>query len=131
MFIVYAHIGLFPVDADQFETLRESLGKLKLSDAALSFEPEKNSAMGFGFRCGFLGLLHMDIVQERLEREYNLDLIVTAPSVVYKVMTTKGEEILVDTPSKLPGASERDSILEPYVKIEMLAPTLYTGKFSL
>lgn len=114
------------MDADQFETLRESLGKLRLNDAAISFEPEKNSAMGFGFRVGFLGLLHMDIVQERLEREYNLDLIVTAPSVVYKVITTKGEELLVDTPAKLPGVSERQSILEPYVKVEMLTPTSYT-----
>lgn len=119
--------GLFPVDADQFEVLRESLGKLKLSDAAISFEPEKNSAMGFGFRVGFLGLLHMDIVQERLEREYNLDLIVTAPSVVYKVLTNRDEEISIDTPAKLPPATERKAIYEPYVRVEMLAPTDYTG----
>jgi len=123
--MVYA--GLFPVEADQFEVLRESLGKLKLNDAAISFEPEKNSAMGFGFRVGFLGLLHMDIVQERLEREYNVDLIVTAPSVVYKVITNKDEELLVDTPAKLPPATERKEIQEPYVRVEMLSPTDYTG----
>lgn len=94
--------GMFPTDADQFEELREALEKLKLNDAALNYEPETSSAMGFGFRCGFLGLLHMEIVQERLEREYNLDLIITAPSVVYRVTTIKGEVLLIDNPSELP-----------------------------
>jgi len=94
--------GLFPIDADQFPDLREALEKLELNDAALSYEPETSSAMGFGFRCGFLGLLHMEIVQERLEREYNLDLIVTAPSVVYQITTIKGEVLTIDNPSHLP-----------------------------
>jgi GTP-binding protein LepA len=119
--------GMFPIDADQFEDLREALDKLKLNDAALHFEPETSSAMGFGFRCGFLGLLHMEIVQERLEREYNLDLIITAPSVVYKVITLKGEELYIDNPSNLPSANERDRIEEPYVKVEMITPETYVG----
>jgi GTP-binding protein LepA len=119
--------GMFPIDADQFEDLREALDKLKLNDAALHFEPETSSAMGFGFRCGFLGLLHMEIVQERLEREYNLDLIITAPSVVYKVITLKGEELYIDNPSNLPSAGERDRIEEPYVKVEMITPETYVG----
>ncbi|AFZ03468.1 translation elongation factor 4 [Calothrix sp. PCC 6303] len=119
--------GMFPIDADQFEDLREALDKLKLNDAALHFEPETSSAMGFGFRCGFLGLLHMEIVQERLEREYNLDLIITAPSVVYKVITLKGEELYIDNPSHLPSPNERDRIEEPYVKVEMITPETYVG----
>lgn len=119
--------GMFPIDADQFKDLREALDKLKLNDAALQFEPETSSAMGFGFRCGFLGLLHMEIVQERLEREYNLDLIITAPSVVYKVTTLKGEEIFIDNPSHLPSPNERQKIEEPYVKVEMIAPETYVG----
>ncbi|MGL5511458.1 MAG: translation elongation factor 4, partial [Microcoleaceae cyanobacterium] len=96
------YCGLFPTDADQYHELREALDKLKLNDAALAYEPETSSAMGFGFRCGFLGLLHMEIVQERLEREYNLDLIVTSPSVVYRVTTNKGEVLDIDNPSQLP-----------------------------
>ncbi|MDP5017831.1 elongation factor 4 [Anabaena sp. UHCC 0187] len=119
--------GMFPIDADQFEDLREALEKLELNDAALQYEPETSSAMGFGFRCGFLGLLHMEIVQERLEREYNLDLIITAPSVVYKVVTIKGEELYIDNPSRLPGPNERDRIEEPYVKVEMITPETYVG----
>jgi GTP-binding protein LepA len=119
--------GLFPTDADQFEDLRESLDKLKLSDAALSFEPETSSAMGFGFRCGFLGLLHMEIVQERLEREYNLDLITTAPSVVYRVTTIKGEVLLIDNPSKLPDVQHREKIEEPYVQVDMITPEQFVG----
>ncbi len=119
--------GMFPIDSDQFKDLREALDKLKLNDAALQFEPETSSAMGFGFRCGFLGLLHMEIVQERLEREYNLDLIITAPSVVYRVVTNKGEEIYIDNPSKLPSPNERDKIEEPYVKVEMITPETYVG----
>ena len=119
--------GMFPTDADQFPDLREALEKLKLNDAALSYEPETSSAMGFGFRCGFLGLLHMEIVQERLEREYNLDLIITAPSVVYKVTTNKGEELLIDNPSTLPDPQYREKIEEPYVQVDMITPEEYVG----
>ncbi|MBD0333922.1 MAG: elongation factor 4 [Cyanobacteria bacterium Co-bin13] len=119
--------GLFPTDADQFEELREALERLRLSDAALQYEPETSSAMGFGFRCGFLGLLHMEIVQERLEREYNLDLITTAPSVIYKVITVQGEEIYIDNPSTLPPPQEREKIEEPYVKVEMITPEEFVG----
>ncbi|WCJ37706.1 Elongation factor 4 [Euphorbia peplus] len=119
--------GLFPVDADQFPELRDALEKLQLNDAALKFEPESSSAMGFGFRCGFLGLLHMEIVQERLEREYNLSLITTAPSVVYKVNCTTGEIVECSNPSALPEAGKRRSIEEPLVKIEMLTPKDYIG----
>jgi GTP-binding protein LepA len=119
--------GLFPTDADQFEDLREALEKLKLSDAALNYEPETSSAMGFGFRCGFLGLLHMEIVQERLEREYNLDLITTAPSVVYRITTLKGEVLLIDNPSKLPDPQQREKIEEPYVQVDMITPEVYVG----
>jgi GTP-binding protein LepA len=119
--------GMFPIDADQFEDLREALEKLELNDAALHYEPETSSAMGFGFRCGFLGLLHMEIVQERLEREYNLDLIITAPSVVYKVITNKGEELYIDNPSRLPAPNDRERIEEPYVQVEMITPETYVG----
>ncbi len=119
--------GMFPVDADQYEDLREALEKLKLNDAALYYEPETSSAMGFGFRCGFLGLLHMEIVQERLEREYNLNLIITAPSVIYRVTTIKGEVTLVDNPSRLPGPQEREKIEEPYVQVDMITPEEYVG----
>ncbi len=119
--------GMFPIDADQYEDLREALEKLKLNDAALNYEPETSSAMGFGFRCGFLGLLHMEIVQERLEREYNLDLIITAPSVIYRVTTVKGEVIYVDNPSRLPGPQEREMMEEPYVQVDMITPEEYVG----
>lgn len=119
--------GLFPTDADQFGDLREALERLKLNDAALSYEPETSSAMGFGFRCGFLGLLHMEIVQERLEREYDLDLIVTAPSVVYRVTSVKGEIWQIDNPSTLPPPQEREKIEEPYVQVDMITPEEYVG----
>ncbi|MCV3215330.1 translation elongation factor 4 [Plectonema radiosum NIES-515] len=119
--------GMFPIDADQFEDLREALEKLELNDAALHYEPETSSAMGFGFRCGFLGLLHMEIVQERLEREYNLDLIITAPSVVYRVTTNKGEVLYIDNPSRLPAPNDREKIEEPYVQVEMITPETYVG----
>jgi GTP-binding protein LepA len=119
--------GLFPTDADQFPDLREALDKLSLNDAALKFEPETSSAMGFGFRIGFLGLLHMEIVQERLEREYNLDLIATAPSVVYQVTTIKGEVIMIDNPSRLPDPQHREKIEEPYVQLDMITPETYVG----
>ncbi|MGB7273323.1 MAG: translation elongation factor 4 [Geitlerinemataceae cyanobacterium] len=119
--------GLFPTDADRFEDLREALEKLKLNDAALNYEPETSSAMGFGFRCGFLGLLHMEIVQERLEREYDLDLITTAPSVVYRVTTIKGEVLRIDNPSTLPAPNEREKIEEPYIQMEIMTPEVYVG----
>ena len=119
--------GMFPTDADQFEDLREALTKLKLNDAALNYEPETSNAMGFGFRCGFLGMLHMEIVQERLEREYNLDLIVTAPSVIYRVTTTTDEILMIDNPSELPPPSARQQIEEPYVKLEIMTPQVYIG----
>ncbi len=119
--------GLFPTDADQYPDLREALDKLQLSDAALKYEPETSSAMGFGFRCGFLGLLHMEIVQERLEREYDLDLIVTAPSVIYKVNMINGEELMIDNPATLPDPQKRESIEEPYVRMEIYAPNEYNG----
>ena len=102
--------GLFPTDSDEYPNLKEALEKLKLNDAALSYEPETSSAMGFGFRCGFLGLLHMEIVQERLEREYDLDLIVTSPSVVYQVTTQKGEVMMIDNPSRLPEPNHMEKI---------------------
>ncbi|XP_074370055.1 translation factor GUF1 homolog, chloroplastic isoform X3 [Apium graveolens] len=119
--------GLFPIDSDQFSELRDALEKLQLNDAALKFEPETSSAMGFGFRCGFLGLLHMEIVQERLEREYNLTLITTAPSVVYRVHCVNGDTVECSNPSVLPEPGKRRSIEEPYVKIEMLTPKDYIG----
>ncbi|MEM9904741.1 MAG: translation elongation factor 4 [Cyanobacteria bacterium P01_D01_bin.44] len=119
--------GLFPTDSEQYKDLREALDKLRLNDAALKYEPETSSAMGFGFRCGFLGLLHMEIVQERLEREYNLDLITTAPSVIYKVTTLQGEVLMVDNPSELPEPQAREKIEEPYVKVEILTPEEFVG----
>ena len=119
--------GLFPTDADQYPDLREALDKLQLSDAALKYEPETSSAMGFGFRCGFLGLLHMEIVQERLEREYDLDLIVTAPSVIYKVKMIDGEIMMIDNPATLPDPQKRETIEEPYVRMEIYAPNEYNG----
>ena len=119
--------GLFPIDADQYPDLREALDKLQLSDAALKYEPETSSAMGFGFRCGFLGLLHMEIVQERLEREYDLELIVTAPSVVYQVKMINGEVLMIDNPATLPDPQKRDYIEEPYVKMEIYTPNEYNG----
>ncbi|AFZ36830.1 GTP-binding protein LepA [Stanieria cyanosphaera PCC 7437] len=119
--------GLFPTDSDQYEDLRDALEKLKLNDAALSYEPETSSAMGFGFRCGFLGLLHMEIVQERLEREYNLELITTAPSVIYRVTTIDGGVIEIDNPSLLPPPQKRLKIEEPYIKIEIVTPENFVG----
>lgn len=121
--------GLYPSESDDYENLRDAIGKLKLNDAALSYMPEASVAMGFGFRCGFLGLLHMDIVQERLEREYDLDIIVTAPSVVYRIILNgpDREEQLIDTPAKLPDPTMFQEIQEPYVRLEMITPTEYTG----
>ena len=122
---VYA--GLFPVSADDFPAFREALSKLCLNDAALFFEPESSEALGFGFRCGFLGMLHMEIVQERLEREYDLDLITTAPTVVYEVLNTKGEVFYIDNPSKLPEPNFIDEIREPIAKVSILVPQNYLG----
>jgi GTP-binding protein LepA len=126
--IPMVYCGLFPVDADDYESLRDALGKLRLNDAALAYEPESSGAMGFGFRCGFLGLLHMEIVQERLSREYDLDLILTAPSVVYKVSKgSTGEELIIDSPAKMPDLMREDKALEPYVRMEILTPSEYNG----
>lgn len=122
---VYA--GLFPVDAEQYEAFREALAKLKLNDSALFYEPESSEALGFGFRCGFLGLLHMEIVQERLEREYGLNLITTAPTVVFEVVNRKGELLKVDNPSKLPDQSLIQEMREPIVEAHILVPQVYLG----
>jgi len=121
------YCGLYPVETNDYEKLRDALEKLQLNDASLIYEPETSMALGFGFRCGFLGLLHMDIVQERLEREYDLSLIVTAPSVVYKVIQTNGEELWVDNPVKLPPIQKIDQILEPYVSASIMVPSDYGG----
>lgn len=122
---VYA--GMFPISADDYEAFRDALEKLRLNDAALFYEPESSSALGFGFRCGFLGMLHMEIIQERLEREYNLDLITTAPTVVYEVLTTKGETVHIDNPDKLPAANFIDEVREPIAKVNILVPQQYVG----
>ncbi len=122
---VYA--GLFPISSDDYEAFRDALGKLSLNDASLFYEPENSTALGFGFRCGFLGLLHMEIIQERLEREYDLDLITTAPTVVYEVVQTNGETIYVDSPSKLPPISNIAEIREPIAECNMLVPQEYLG----
>ncbi len=119
--------GIYPADGAKYEDLREALGKLQLNDASLSFEPETSLALGFGFRCGFLGLLHMEIIQERLEREYNLDLVTTAPSVIYKVVKTSGEELWCDNPTKLPSPAEIEYMEEPIVKASIMLPTDYVG----
>ncbi|WP_188151748.1 translation elongation factor 4 [Teredinibacter waterburyi] len=122
---VYA--GLFPVSSDEYESFRDALAKLTLNDASLFYEPESSDALGFGFRCGFLGMLHMEIIQERLEREYDLDLITTAPTVVYEVLTTKGETIYVDNPSKLPDIGLIEEMREPICEANMLVPSEYLG----
>lgn len=122
---VYA--GLFPVSADDFEEFREALAKLRLNDSALYYEPESSEALGFGFRCGFLGMLHMEIVQERLEREYQLNLITTAPTVVYEIVKTDGETVYVDNPSKLPPLASIREMHEPIVQANMLVPQQYLG----
>jgi GTP-binding protein LepA len=119
--------GLYPVDSADYEAFREALSKLRLNDAALHYEPETSQALGFGFRCGFLGMLHMEIVQERLEREYNLNLIITAPTVIYEVETTTGEVINIDNPSKLPPVEKIQEIREPIIYADILVPSEYLG----
>ena len=119
--------GIFPVEADDYENLREALSKLNLNDAALQYEPETSQALGFGFRIGFLGMLHMEIIQERLEREYDLDLITSAPTVIYEVITAKGDTITIDNPSKLPLPHEVQEILEPIIQANILVPQDYLG----
>jgi len=119
--------GMYPVDNDQYHDLKDALEKLKLNDSSITYEPETSSALGFGFRCGFLGMLHMEIAQERLEREYDLSLITTAPSVVYKVHKTDGEIIEIDNPANLPGPQYREYIEEPYVRVNIFTPKDYVG----
>lgn len=119
--------GLYPVDNDDYQDLKEALEKLKLNDSSITFEPETSSALGFGFRCGFLGMLHMEIAQERLEREYDLSLVTTAPSVVYKVYKTNGEVVEIDNPANLPAPAYREYIEEPYVKVQIITPNDYVG----
>ncbi|PWI34622.1 elongation factor 4 [Vibrio albus] len=122
---VYA--GLFPVSSDDYENFRDALGKLSLNDASLFYEPENSAALGFGFRCGFLGMLHMEIIQERLEREYDLDLITTAPTVVYEVEKTDGTALYVDSPAKLPAVNDIEEIREPIARCNILVPSDYLG----
>jgi len=119
--------GLYPTEANQYDALRDALEKLKLNDSSLRYEPEVSQALGFGFRCGFLGLLHMEIVQERLEREFDQDLITTAPSVVYQVMRADGELVMVENPSKMPEASKMEEIREPIVTVHLYMPQDYVG----
>jgi len=119
--------GIYPVESHQYDNLRAALEKLKLNDASFSYEPETSLALGFGFRCGFLGLLHMEIIQERLEREYNLKLISTAPNVIYKVVKTDGTELMIDNPASLPPVQEIESILEPYLKATIHIPQEFVG----
>jgi GTP-binding protein LepA len=119
--------GLYPIDSSDYEDLREALEKLELNDASLKYEPETSSALGFGFRCGFLGLLHMEIIQERIEREFNIPILTTAPSVVFRVTTTKGEVLEIDNPSKMPEPQKIEYIEEPYVKASIMVPNDYVG----
>jgi GTP-binding protein LepA len=119
--------GLYPIDSGDYDALRDAMEKLRLNDASFSFEPENSLALGFGFRCGFLGLLHMEIIQERLEREFNMELITTAPTVRYRVITTKGEELVVDSANKLPDVQYIDRILEPFILASVHVPNDYVG----
>src|SRR5262249_53068813 len=119
--------GLYPVDGDEYAELRESLEKLRLNDSSFTYEPETSGALGFGFRCGFLGLLHMEIIRERLEREYDLSLVATAPNVEYEAHMDDGSVEIVDNPSAMPAASSTEWIEEPYVTVTMLTPTEYVG----
>ena len=119
--------GLFPIDSDDYPDLRDALEKLVLNDAALSWEPETSDALGFGFRCGFLGLLHMDIVRERLEREYDLELLATMPSVEFDVTLTNGEELAVHNPSDMPDPGRIEEIREPYIRASVITPETVRG----
>src|SRR5699024_5647372 len=119
--------GIYPVNSEDYNGLREALERLELNDASLQYEPETSQALGFGFRTGFLGLLHMEIIQERIEREFKIDLITTAPSVIYEVVKTDGESIQVDNPSKMPDPTTIEEILEPYVKAQIMVPNDYVG----
>lgn len=119
--------GIYPIDASQYEDLKDSLFKLKLNDASLVFEPETSKALGFGFRCGFLGLLHMEIIEERIEREFNINIIATSPSVIYEVHLTNGDILHLDSPSKFPEAQRIDCIMEPYIKTNIFVPSEYIG----
>ena len=122
---VYA--GIFTISSDDYEDFRDALAKLTLNDASLFYEPETSDALGFGFRCGFLGMLHMEIIQERLEREYDLDLITTAPTVVYEILKKDGSVIAVDNPSALPDSAEIDEMREPIVRASILVPQEHLG----
>ena len=123
----FVYCGLYPIDSKRYEDLKEALEKLKLNDASLEFVPEVSKALGFGFRCGFLGLLHMDITRERIEREFKIDMIATSPSVVYEVIKTNGEKVLVDNPSKMPEKVNIKEITEPYIKASIFTPSTYIG----
>ena len=125
--IPMVYSGIYPVDGAKYDELKEALEKLQINDAALNFEPETSVALGFGFRCGFLGLLHMEIIQERIEREFNLDIITTAPSVIYKVTKTDGEVIDITNPTNLPKPTEIAYMEEPVVKASIIAPKDYVG----
>ena len=119
--------GLYPIDSSKYNQLKEALLKLKLSDASLVFEPETSVALGFGFRCGFLGLLHMEIIEERIEREFVIDIIATSPSVIYEVIMTDETKVEIDSPSKMPDPAKVSKILEPYVKTNIYVPSEYVG----
>lgn len=127
----FVFAGLYPIETDRFEELRDALDKLKLNDSSISYEPETSAALGFGFRVGFLGLLHMEVIKERLEREFDLDLIATAPTVTYKVVTTKGTSLDIQNPSELPPVNEIEEIQEPYVKATVLTPSEFLGNIII
>jgi len=119
--------GIYPIDSSKFIDLREALGKLKLNDASLTYEPETSTSLGFGFRCGFLGMLHLEIIKERIEREFNIHLIATSPSVIYEVYLTDKTKVLVDNPSKMPDRVKIEQVKEPYIKTNILVPADYIG----
>jgi GTP-binding protein LepA len=123
----FVFAGIYPIETDKFDDLRDALDKLKLNDSSITYEPETSKALGFGFRVGFLGMLHMEVVKERLEREFGLELIATAPSVTYEVITVDGDKIEVSNPSELPDVSKIEKILEPYVKATILVPDEFVG----
>ena len=122
------YCGIYPADSGKYTDLREALEKLKLNDASLVFEPETSSALGFGFRCGFLGLLHLDIIKERIEREFKIDIIATSPSVIYEVILNNGKTEMIDSPSKLPDKTLIKEIKEPFIKASIFTPSTYIGQ---